>query len=163
MTVTRGVSPYYRRLSNGLSGFLRGEARFVGELSTREVAKLTPIAKVVDVRRGESKGVSGKARRSWKPIEPRRKQTGSQITWESGTTSDDDVIPILETGARRHIIVARNAVELVFWEHGQQIRTKQVNHPGFPGFHMQERGLREAEREYARVIDDRFQRFLDER
>jgi hypothetical protein len=163
VTVTAGVSPYYRRLRNGLSGFLRDEARYVGELTTREVTKLTPVAKVMDVRRGESRGVSGRARRSWKPIAPRRKQTGAQITWESGAESDDDVIPILETGARRHVIVARDAVELVFWSHGQKIRAERVNHPGFPGFHMMERGSREAEREYARVSDARFQRFLDER
>ena len=159
MTVTTGVSSYYRRVRDGLSGFLRDEARYVGELSTREVAKLTPVGRIVDAQ-GRDRGSSGRAQRSWQTIEPRRKRTGSQITWESGTSSDVAYMPELETGARRHIITAAG-VSLHFWSKGHEVYARSVNHPGMLGVHMMERGLLAAERDYARVADSRFQRFLD--
>jgi hypothetical protein len=158
VTVTVGVSPYYRRLREGWKPFLRREARYVGELTRREVAELTPVARVIDPE-GRDRGQSGHAKRSWQPIEPRARGGA----YESGASSDDSVIPILETGARRHIILPRAGnAELVFWSRGRRIHAERVNHPGFPGFHMMERGLRNAEREYARVIDRHLQTFLDE-
>lgn len=163
MTVTAGVSPYYRRVRDGFTGFLRDEARYVGELTTSEVAKLTPVGRIIDAT-GRDHGASGHAKRSWKPIEPRRKRTGSEITWESGTWSDVDYVPALETGARRHIIPRGGSaagIVLHFFSKGQERYARSVNHPGMLGVHMMERGLRAAERDYARVADQRYQRFLD--
>lgn len=162
MSVTAGVSDYYGRLSRQFPSFLRDEARHVGELTTREVASRTPVGRRVDQNTGADLGPSGRARRSWKPIPPRRIADG----YESGASSGVAYVPELENGAPAHIIPQGGraaGVWLRFWSHGELRFAREVHHPGMRGHFMMERGLREAERRYQSEADRRLQDFLDER
>jgi hypothetical protein len=162
VTVTTGVSAYYARLRQDWDGFLKAEAQHAGELTTTEVARLTPVGKLTDSS-GRELGQSGHLKRSWKRIDPRRASGGG---YDSGTSTDVDYAPYVETGTRRHIIPRGGSaagIVLHFFTHGDEVYARKVNHPGTLGKFMMERGLREAERQYAQQADARLQAFLDER
>lgn len=70
------------------------------------------------------------------------------VSW-TGKTEANMVPQILETGAKPHVIRARNAKALsFFWDVvGGQVFFKQVNHPGFPGIRYMERAFQSMQSE----------------
>jgi hypothetical protein len=149
-----------QRIQRGLPGFFRGEARYLSQLVTREVAQRTPIGRQVDQRTGRDRGPSGRLRASWRPLPTKR----DGDTYSAGTMTDVEYAPYVENDTRRHIIPKGGSaagIVLHFWTHGQEVFARSVDHPGTRGAYMQVRGLNEAERRYKSEMDARLKRFLE--
>jgi hypothetical protein len=154
------LTPEIDRIRSGLPRFFRGEARYLSQLTTREVAQRTPIGRQVDARTGRDRGSSGRLRTSWRPTPTRR----AGDTWTAGTYTTVSYAEDVEHDTRRHIIPKGGkaaGIILHFYTHGQEVFASEVDHPGTRGKFMMVRGLNAAERQYKGEMDARLKRFLD--